>query len=109
MTIVRTNHKGCVTKEQAEVRMREVVLLFDPDKGEAFLEYDCPSCDRHVVRWCPDNSTLEILHGARATKLAWKRPEDHLEFAGKPPITYDDLLRFHNEIEASPTAEGRES
>ena len=61
------------------------------------LEFTCPSCDRLNVRPL-DQSELAALATMGATAASGAAPFELLEEHAGPPITWDDLIEFHDVV-----------
>jgi hypothetical protein len=65
--------------------------------GEALLEFACPACDRLNVRPL-DRPDVAVLSSVGVEPLAGPAPFELLERHDGPPITWDDLIDFHQEF-----------
>jgi hypothetical protein len=64
---------------------------------QGLLEFSCPSCDRLNVRALgrPELASLSRMGAPRSEGPA---PFELLEEHGGPPITWDDLIDFHQAV-----------
>ena len=64
---------------------------------EGMLEFVCPSCGRLNLRGL-ERSDLTVLSGAGVDADALPAPFELLERRSGPPITWDDLIDFHEAL-----------
>jgi len=74
-------------------------LQGSPKFGRAFYGLRCPGCNHYFTREA-DASVAEMLIGVGATLFTWSPPAELLEHhADAPPISLDDLIDLHFEME----------
>jgi hypothetical protein len=66
-------------------------------RGEGLLEFACPSCGRLNVRPL-EGRELAVLATMGARPSSHRAPFELLEEHTGPPISWDDLLEFHQAV-----------
>jgi hypothetical protein len=67
--------------------------------GQGTYSFVCPSC-RLIVNKPAERRVVELLVAAGVRQVNWDLPAELAEPKSGPPITYDDLLEFHFEMES---------
>jgi len=68
------------------------------DDGQGTYTFRCPTCDERVSK-VAEPVVVEVLLASGVALEAWRLPAELAERPGGPPITHDDLLEFHLELE----------
>jgi hypothetical protein len=71
---------------EVTVRTCEVEVHANPREDFALYTFRCPGCRELVVGGCRETIDALLLEGARRLEL---------RSTSAPPLTYDDLLDFH--------------
>lgn len=88
----------CAWCGEIEVHATAVRCAIDPARNRALAEFACPACFRLIlVAMSPSRAASRILGGASA--ISGSAPLELLEPHAGPPLTWDDLLDLHLEIE----------
>jgi hypothetical protein len=88
---------GCPHCGEVDLTLGDIALQRD-GQGEPFTyRFQCPGCRQHVVKRA-DVRMLRLLkgHGMRTPATDGRPPVP----AAAPPITYDDVLDFHVELQS---------
>lgn len=81
-----------------ELATREVQVLVCSTTNRGSYAFTCPSC-RLAVTKATDPRVVDVLVASGATLAVWTMPAELTEPHSGPPISYDDLLGFHFELE----------
>ena len=81
-----------------ELRLTELVLRVCMDDGRGEYAFRCPTCEERVSK-AAEPVVVEVLLASGVALEAWSFPAELAERPSGPPITYDDVLEFHLELE----------
>jgi hypothetical protein len=95
---------GCLWCGTVEFGIHELRVHVAGDDG--LLEFTCPVCGRLNVR-ALGRAELASLARVGATPSAGPAPFELLEEHSGPPITWDDLIDFHEAVSRLSAATGR--
>ncbi len=62
--------------------------------------FQCPTC-RLAVSKATDARVVDVLVASGATLAVWRAPAELSEAHFGPPISYDDVLAFHFDLQRS--------
>ena len=94
-----TVRASCPTCGDVELTTREVQVQVCSGTEEGTYSFLCPSC-RLIVNKPAEQRVVELLVSAGVKLVSWELPAELSEPKYGPPITYDDLLAFHFELES---------
>jgi hypothetical protein len=102
MTVIKALCGDC-----GEVNLTPDQIILNVYEGEddhpalvdmAFYEFQCPDCNVHAERPAPEVIRF-LLVSAECLIRVIHLPLELLETHSGPPLTYDDLLDFHQYLE----------
>jgi len=96
---VATVRASCPTCGDVELTTNEVQVQVCTATGQGTYSFVCPSC-RLIVNKPAERRVVELLVAAGVRQVNWDLPAELAEPKSGPPITYDDLLEFHFEMES---------
>jgi hypothetical protein len=95
-TVIRASCTECGDVELTTSDLR--VRVRDQDDGGSYV-FRCPSCRMSVVK--PAEARIIDLLVASGVRLeTWTLPAELFEAKGGPPITHDDLIDFHHQLQS---------
>lgn len=95
MATIRAN---CATCGDVELTTREVRVQVCSSNDESSYAFMCPRC-RLLVTKATERRVVDLLASAGVRVVTWKLPAELDEVHGGAPITYDDLLAFHFDLQ----------
>ncbi len=95
MAIIRTT---CPTCGDVEMTIRDVRARLCSTTNEGSYSFRCPQC-RLLVSKSIDPSVVDVLVLAGVRIVVWAMPAELDEPHVGDPISYDDLLEFHFELQ----------
>ena len=93
-----TVRASCPTCGDVELTTREVQVQVCVATDQGTYSFVCPSC-RLIVNKPAERRVVDLLVAAGVRLVSWDMPAELSELKAGPPITYDDLLAFHFELE----------
>ena len=93
---VRASCPGC---GDVELTTRDVTVQMCSATEEGTYSFVCPTC-RLIVNKPAETRVIELLVSAGVRVVNWDLPAELYEPKSGPPITYDDLLAFHFELDS---------
>ena len=99
MPKVATVRASCPTCGDVELTTREVQVQVCSATDEGTYSFLCPSC-RLIVNKPAEQRVVELLVSAGVKVVSWDLPAELSECRSGPPISYDDLLAFHFELDS---------
>ena len=99
MPKVATVRASCPTCGDVELTTREVQVQVCSATDEGTYSFLCPSC-RLIVNKPAEQRVVELLVSAGVKVVSWDLPAELSELKAGPPISYDDLLAFHFELDS---------
>jgi hypothetical protein len=96
---VATVRASCPTCGDVELTTPEVQVQVCTDTDQGTYSFVCPSC-RLIVNKPAERRVVDLLVAAGVRQVNWDMPAELSEVHSGPPITYDDLLAFHFELES---------
>ena len=93
-----TVRASCPTCGDVKTTTRDVQVQAGFSTESNSYSFLCPSC-RLLVNKPATDLIMEILVRAGVRIVTWSRPAELDEAKVGPPITHDDLLRFHDDLE----------
>ena len=95
MPTVRANCASCGDVEFGTAQVR---VLLCRTTGDATYAFQCPVC-RLMVSKPAEPPVVDLLASAGVHVVTWDMPPELRENKVGPPITHDDLLAFHDDIQ----------
>ena len=101
---VRGTHKGdkvttiratCPTCGDVELTTKDVTVRVCAADNSGSYSFQCPSC-RMMVAKDAEPRIVDLLVSSGVTMLVWQLPAELFEARGGEPLTWDDLLDFHD-------------
>jgi hypothetical protein len=89
---------SCPTCGKAEFASREMQVQVCSATGEATYSFLCKLCHL-IVNKVADEGDFTVLTGRGVKVVRWDLPAELSESKVGPPITYDDLLEFHFQLD----------
>lgn len=99
MAKVATVRASCPSCGDVELTTREVQVQVCSATDEGTYSFLCPGC-RLIVNKGAEQRVVELLVSAGVRVVSWDLPAELSEPKCGPPITYDDLLTFHFELDS---------
>ncbi len=96
VAIVRTT---CPTCGDVEMTIRDLRVRLCSTTNEGSYAFRCPGC-RLLVAKTIEASVVDVLVMAGVDLAVWRMPAELDEAHAGPPISYDDLLEFHFQLQA---------
>lgn len=97
VTVVRAH---CTECGDVSMTTRDVtVRVCEDHPGLSTFRFTCPKCRRVNVR-SDKHRTCELLEAAGVAVERWQLPEELWEPRSGDPISHDDLLNFHDKLDA---------
>jgi hypothetical protein len=96
---VATVRASCPTCGDVELTTREVQVQVCSATDEGTYSFLCPAC-RLIVNKPAEQRVVELLMSAGVKVVNWSLPSELCELKSGPPISYDDLLAFHFELDS---------
>lgn len=96
--LVATIRASCPTCGDVELTSVEVKALVCSSTNESSYSFQCPECLGAVVKPA-DARIIDLLVASGVTLHMWDLPAELDEPKEGDPITYDDLLEFHFELQ----------
>ena len=94
-----TVRASCPSCGDVELTTREVQVQVCSATEEGTYSFLCPAC-RLIVNKPAERRVVELLVSAGVKVVSWDLPAELSEAKCGPPITYDDLLAFHFELDS---------
>lgn len=93
-----TVRASCPECGDVELTTREVQVIVCSTTNRGSYAFTCPGCRLAVAK--PTGSrVVDVLVASGATLAVWTMPAELGEPHSGPPISYDDLLAFHFDLE----------
>jgi len=96
---VATVRASCPTCGDVEMTTREVQVQVCTATEQGTYSFVCPRCHL-IVNKPAERRVVDLLVAAGVRQVNWDLPAELSEPKVGPPITYDDLLAFHFELES---------
>ena len=97
-TSVATIRASCPTCGDVELTTSDVRVLLCSTTNESTYAFQCPSC-RVAVTKEAESRVVDVLVASGVELSIWQMPAEMHEEHHGAPITYDDLLLFHFELQ----------
>jgi hypothetical protein len=97
MPTVRAN---CASCGDVEFSTRQVRVLLCRTTGHATYAFQCPVCHLMVSKPA-EPPVVDLLASAGVRVIKWDLPPELQETKSGPPITHDDLLAFHEDVQCA--------
>ncbi|MGO9661098.1 MAG: hypothetical protein ACLQVK_25180 [Acidimicrobiales bacterium] len=94
-----TVRASCPSCGDVELTTREVQVQVCSATDEGTYSFLCPGC-RLIVNKGAEQRVVELLVSAGVRVVSWDLPAELSEPKCGPPISYDDLLAFHFELDS---------
>lgn len=95
---VATIRASCPTCGDVELTSDDVTALVCADTDDSSYAFQCPECLGAVVKPA-DARIIDLLVASGVRLNVWTLPAELDEPRSGSPITYDDLLAFHFELQ----------
>jgi hypothetical protein len=95
VAIVRTT---CPTCGDVEMTIGDLRVRLCSTTDEGSYAFRCPSC-RLLVSKPIETSVVDVLVLAGVELVVWQMPAELDEHHSGPPVSYDDLLEFHFQLQ----------
>lgn len=95
MTNIRASCPDCGDVELTVSQVRVVVCAGD---SRASYVFECPVCRRSVSK-AAQPQVVDVLVASGVAVVFWQPPAELNEPHSGPPISHDELLRFHFELD----------
>lgn len=102
MAIIKASCPEC---GDVQLTSQDVSCRLKAETNEGSYSFRCPECRISVCK-SAEQRILDLLVNSGVDLFVMERPKELDEHPfSNPPFTYDDLLDFHNELEAMPKCE----
>jgi hypothetical protein len=95
---VATIRASCPTCGDVELTSADVTALVCSTTNEGSYAFRCPTCEI-VVTKPAEAKVVDLLVSTGVRLSVWQLPAELSEPKSGPPISYDDLLEFHEELQ----------
>jgi predicted RNA-binding Zn-ribbon protein involved in translation (DUF1610 family) len=95
---VATIKASCPTCGDVELTTREVQVLLCATNNQGSYAFRCPDC-RLAVSKPAEARVVDVLVASGVRLSVWQLPAELEESHEGEPISYDDLLAFHFELQ----------
>jgi hypothetical protein len=95
---VATIKASCPTCGDVELTTRDVQVLLCATTNEGSYTFQCPAC-RLAVSKPAEARIVDVLVASGVRLSVWQMPAELDEPRDGAPISYDDLLAFHFELQ----------
>jgi hypothetical protein len=95
---VATIRASCPTCGDIELTSRELTVRVCAANNQGAYVFQCPDCLLAVSKLA-DAKIVDLLVSSGVRLVVWHLPAELDEPRSGPPITYDDLLEFHDAIQ----------
>jgi len=92
---VTTIRATCPTCGDVELTTKDVTVRVCAADNSGSYSFQCPSC-RMMVAKEAEARIVDLLVSSGVTMLVWQLPAELFEPRGGEPLTWDDLLDFHD-------------
>lgn len=93
-----TIRASCPTCGDVELTTREVRVLLCSTTYESSYAFQCPTCGVAVAKPA-EARVVDVLLASGIVLTVWHLPAELDEPKSGPPISYDDLLEFHFQLQ----------
>lgn len=91
MTTIKASCPGC---GEVSLTAADIVLRIGPAAMRSTYAFDCPKCDDSIEKQA-DERVIRLLLSGGVMPVIDHVPAEALESHDGPPISYDDILQFH--------------
>lgn len=95
---VATIKASCPTCGDVELTTRDVQVLLCATTNQGSYAFRCPTC-RVAVSKQAEARVVDVLVASGVQLSVWQLPAELHEVHTGPPVSYDDLLEFHFELQ----------
>lgn len=92
-----TIRASCPTCGDIELTTRQVQVDLCETTSETTYSFQCPACSGRVSKPASEK-VVTVLTDAGVRVQTWRLPATGLEDRSGPPVSYDDLLAFHFQL-----------
>ncbi len=96
MAIIRASCPDC---GDVELTSRDVTVRVNSETNEGSYAFQCPDCQVAVAKPA-EGRIIDLLVSSGVELFVWTPPAELREERTGPPINYDDLLKFHYDLQA---------
>ena len=93
-----TIRASCPTCGDVELTTRDVRVLVCSTTNQGSYAFRCPTCELQVAK-AADARIVDVLVSSGVRLSVWHLPAELDEPHAGDPISYDDLLEFHFELQ----------
>lgn len=97
-TLVATIRASCPTCGDVELTSREVSVQVCATNNQGSYAFRCPDCALAVSKLA-EQRIIDLLVSSGVRLSVWSMPAELDEPRHGDPLTWDDLLEFHNELQ----------
>ena len=97
MAIIRASCPDC---GDVELTSRDVTVRVNSGTNEGSYAFQCPECQLAVSK-AAEARIIDLLVSSGVELYVWSMPAELLEERIGEPISYDDLLEFHYDLQAN--------
>lgn len=103
MATIKTSCPFC---GDVDLHSSQVTLTLASFRPWSYYSFTCPRCDQSIEK-AANEQVATMLIGGGVNQVSWHVPAEVLEPKAATPLTHDDLLDFHAELERldAPTGE----
>jgi hypothetical protein len=95
---VATIRASCPTCGDVELTSADVTVLVCSTNNASSYAFQCPVCDVAVTKPA-EPRVVDLLVSTGVRLSVWQLPAEMEELHEGPPISYDDLLELHFELQ----------
>lgn len=97
-TLVATIRASCPTCGDVELTSRDVSVQVCATNNQGSYAFRCPECNIAVSKLA-EQRIVDLLVSSGVRLSVWSMPAELEEPRTGDPITYDDLLEFHYQLQ----------
>ena len=98
-TLVATIRASCPTCGDVELTSRDVTVQVCATNNQGSYAFRCPACNVAVSKMA-EQRIVDLLVSSGVRLSVWSLPAEMDEVHAGPPLSYDDLLELHQELQA---------
>jgi predicted RNA-binding Zn-ribbon protein involved in translation (DUF1610 family) len=97
---VTTIKASCPACGEVELTSKDVTLMVCNQAPQSYYTFTCPKCGDNVRKPADDHVVSLLMSGGVRAEV-WELPAEALETKTGPALTYDDLLDFALQLNAT--------
>lgn len=94
MTTIKAS---CPVCGEVDLTSADITLLVCNHRPMSYYAFTCPQC-REDIRKPANDHIVSLLMSGGVRAQVWEVPAEALEKKDGPPLNWDDLLDFHQEL-----------